>query len=129
MNNFDNIKFNHSFLLQTHVFVFKACKIYLGNSRSAKVEFKLNPDVCQQSHSMMVMFPMRMIFPEHSESKYLISAAVADFLLNVHGKHLTAEGQALGLLNHLLIRRHSVVAHHHVTLGKKTKQLGKMSSL
>lgn len=50
-------------------------------------------------------------------------------LLHVHGQHLAAEGQALGLLNHLLVGRHGVVAHHHVTLKdtfkkKKKKTLG-----
>lgn len=47
---------------------------------------------------------------------HLVPAAVGHLLLDVHGQHLAAEGQALGLLNHLLVRRHGVVAHHHVTL-------------
>ncbi|KAF3834272.1 hypothetical protein F7725_025476, partial [Dissostichus mawsoni] len=50
---------------------------------------------------------------------YLIPVAMGDLLLYVHGQHLAAEGQALGLLDHLLVRRHRVVAHHHMTLGNK----------
>lgn len=41
---------------------------------------------------------------------------MSHFLLDVHCQHLATEGQALGLLDHLLVRRHCVVAHHHMTL-------------
>lgn len=54
-----------------------------------------------------------------SFSVYLIPVAVGHFLLNVHCQHLATEGEALGLLDHLLVRRHRVVAHHHVTLTNK----------
>ncbi len=35
---------------------------------------------------------------------YLIPVTVGHFLLNVHCQHLATEGQALGLLDHLLVR-------------------------
>lgn len=54
--------------------------------------------------------------PCAKSSDYLVPAAVCQLFLNVHRQHLTAEGQALGLLDHLLVRRHCVVAHHDVTL-------------
>lgn len=44
---------------------------------------------------------------------------MVQFLLDVHGQHLTAEGEAFGLLNHLLIGRHGVVPHHHVALKRQ----------
>ena len=47
---------------------------------------------------------------------YLSAGTVGQLLLDVHGQHLTAEGQALGLLYDLLVGRHRVVAHHHVAL-------------
>lgn len=50
---------------------------------------------------------------------YLVPVAVGDLLLYVHGQHLATEGEALRLLDHLLVRRHRVVAHHHMTLRKE----------
>ena len=47
---------------------------------------------------------------------YLSAGTVGQLLLDVHGQHLTAEGQALGLLYDRLVGRHRVVAHHHVAL-------------
>lgn len=42
--------------------------------------------------------------------------ALGLLFLNVHGQHLAAEREALGLLNHLLVRRYSVVPHDHMAL-------------
>ncbi|MED6268995.1 hypothetical protein CHARACLAT_028451 [Characodon lateralis] len=52
-------------------------------------------------------------------SVYLVPVAVGHPLLDVHGQHLAAERQALGLLDHLLVRRHCVVSHDDVTLANK----------
>lgn len=53
------------------------------------------------------------------KSVYLIPVTVGHLLLNVHRQHLAPEGEALRLLNHLLVRRHCIVPHHHVTLKNK----------
>lgn len=45
---------------------------------------------------------------------------MAELLLDVHGEHLAAEREALSLLDDLLVRRHSIVAHHHMTLQRQT---------
>lgn len=42
--------------------------------------------------------------------------ALGLLFLNVHGQHLAAEREALGLLNHLLVRRYSIVPHDHMAL-------------
>lgn len=47
--------------------------------------------------------------------------ALGLLFLNVHGQHLAAEREALGLLNHLLVRRYGVVPHDHMTLEIWTK--------
>lgn len=49
----------------------------------------------------------------------LIPVCVGLLLLDVHGQHLAAERKALGFLDHLLIWRYSIVAHHHVSLPKE----------
>lgn len=65
------------------------------------------------------IYRINVLFPpavNTTKGVYLIPIAVRHFLLNVHCQHLATEGQALGLLDHLLVRRHRVVAHHHMTL-------------
>ena len=57
-----------------------------------------------------------MILKAHDTSPHLHGAG-AGFLLNVHGQHLGAETQVLGLIDELLVGRHGLGAHHHVTLG------------
>lgn len=47
---------------------------------------------------------------------HLVPAAVGLLFLNVHGQHLAAEGEALGLLNHLLVRGCGVVSHDNMAL-------------
>lgn len=41
---------------------------------------------------------------ERETSSDLIPVAVAQLFLDVHGQHLATERQALGLLDHLLVR-------------------------
>lgn len=48
--------------------------------------------------------------------------ALGLLLLDVHDQHLAAEGEALGLLDHLLVRRDGVVSHHHVALQEWTRR-------
>lgn len=54
---------------------------------------------------------------------HLISAALGLLFLDVHGQHLAAEREALGLLNHLLVRRYGVVSHDNMTL-ERVDQIG-----
>lgn len=51
---------------------------------------------------------------------HLVSVAVTELLLDVHGEHLAAEREALSLLDDLLVQGHGVVAHHHMTLQMPT---------
>lgn len=46
----------------------------------------------------------------------LVLGALGLLFLNVHGQHLTAEREALGLLNHLLVRWYGIVPHDHMAL-------------
>lgn len=52
----------------------------------------------------------------YCENTHLGLAALRLLLLDVHDQHLAAEREALGLLDHLLVRRDGVVSHDHVAL-------------
>lgn len=49
----------------------------------------------------------------------LTGSGAVGFLLDVHGKHLCAETQVLGLINKLLVRRDGLGAHYNVTLRNR----------
>lgn len=57
----------------------------------------------------------------------LWSTTLIQFLLDVHSQHLTTKRQAFGLLNHLLIRWHCIVAHNYMAL-KCNKDTGNLTA-